>query len=80
MARSGRFSKVSDLKKSLAKEGYLPGQIEGRALRRQLADLIRLGTSYLAETRPASPNTAASSVDKVAGREDRARCLQLTAT
>jgi hypothetical protein len=41
LARSGRISGLREMVKTLRDEGYLAYQIEGPALKRQLADLIR---------------------------------------
>jgi hypothetical protein len=41
MARSGRFSKVADLIRSLEREGYSGSQVVGPVLRRQLFNLIK---------------------------------------
>jgi hypothetical protein len=40
-ARSGRVSGLPEIVNALRGEGYSADQIEGRALRRQLADLIK---------------------------------------
>ncbi len=41
LARSGRVAGVTDIITSLKREGYYASQIEGRLLKRQLADLIK---------------------------------------
>jgi hypothetical protein len=41
LARSGQVSGLAEIVKALRREGYSPDQIQGRALRRQLADLIK---------------------------------------
>jgi hypothetical protein len=41
LARSGRVAGLSDIITSLNREGYSANQIEGRLLKRQLADLIK---------------------------------------
>ena len=41
LARSGRVAGLTDIVNALRGEGYSADQIEGRALRRQLADLIK---------------------------------------
>lgn len=41
LARSGRVAGLSEIVTSLNREGYSASQIEGRLLKRQLADLIK---------------------------------------
>jgi hypothetical protein len=41
LARSGRFSNASEVKRAVAAEGYSASQIEGPALMRQLRELIQ---------------------------------------
>jgi hypothetical protein len=41
LARSGRVSTIADIVGSLKRSGYSIDQIEGRTLKRQLANLIR---------------------------------------
>jgi hypothetical protein len=41
LARSGRVAQVTDIITLLNREGYYGSQIEGRLLKRQLADLIK---------------------------------------
>jgi len=41
LARSGRFTSLSEVTKSLDREGYSVGQIQGPLLKRQLTDLIK---------------------------------------
>jgi hypothetical protein len=41
LARSGRVAGLTDIITSLNREGYSANQIEGRLLKRQLADLIK---------------------------------------
>ena len=41
LARSGQVSQLKEIVSALRREGYSPDQIQGRALRRQLADLIK---------------------------------------
>jgi hypothetical protein len=41
LARSGQVSGLAEIVKALRREGYSPDQRQGRALRRQLADLIK---------------------------------------
>lgn len=41
LAKSGRFTRVSDVKKAISDEGYSAAQVQGRMLTRQLGDLIR---------------------------------------
>jgi hypothetical protein len=42
LARSGRVSTIADIVGSLKRAGYSTDQIEGPALKRQLANLIRV--------------------------------------
>jgi hypothetical protein len=42
LARSGRVSTIADIIGSLKRAGYSTDQIEGRTLKRQLANLIRV--------------------------------------
>lgn len=41
LARSGRYRTVSEVKRAVLAEGYSLAQFEGRALSRQLSDLIK---------------------------------------
>jgi hypothetical protein len=41
LARSGKFTTITEVLTSLDREGYSAGQIQGPLLRRQLTDLIR---------------------------------------
>jgi len=41
LAKSGQVSRPSEIRKALDREGYSGNQIEGPALQRQLADLIK---------------------------------------
>jgi hypothetical protein len=41
LARSGQVSGLGEIVKAIRREGYSPDQIQGRALRRQLADIIK---------------------------------------
>jgi len=41
LARSGRFQTVSELKKAVGDEGYMRSQLDGRALSRQLSEIIK---------------------------------------
>jgi hypothetical protein len=41
LARSGRFTNLSEVMTSLNREGCSPSQIEGPLLKRQLTDLIK---------------------------------------
>lgn len=41
LARSGRYRTVSEVKRAVLAEGYSLAQLEGRALSRQLSDLIK---------------------------------------
>lgn len=41
LARSGRYRTVSEVKRAVLAEGYSLDQLEGRALSRQLSDLIK---------------------------------------
>jgi hypothetical protein len=41
LARSGKFTTITEVLTSLDREGYSAGQIQGPLLRRQLTDLIK---------------------------------------
>lgn len=41
LARSGKYTQVSDLKRDVIAEGYVKNQLDGQALSRQLLQLIR---------------------------------------
>jgi hypothetical protein len=41
MARSGQFRTAGEIAQAVKREGYVDGQLEGPALRRQLAALIK---------------------------------------
>jgi hypothetical protein len=41
LARSGRVAGLTDIISSLKRDGYSTNQIEGRVLKRKLADLIK---------------------------------------
>ncbi|MBK8085314.1 MAG: hypothetical protein IPK28_16670 [Devosia sp.] len=41
LARSGRFSSLTELKRAVSLEGYLLSQLEGRSLARQLGALMK---------------------------------------
>jgi LmbE family N-acetylglucosaminyl deacetylase len=41
LARSGKVFTVDELRRKLGSEGYMASQIDGRALSRQLRELIR---------------------------------------
>lgn len=41
LARSGKYTSVSDLKRDVVAEGYAKNQLDGLALGRQLLQLIR---------------------------------------
>jgi hypothetical protein len=41
IAKSGEVSGLTEIVKALKREGYSPDQIEGPALKRQLANLIK---------------------------------------
>ena len=45
LARSGRVAGLAEIIASLNHEGYSASQIEGRMLKRQLADLIKAARS-----------------------------------
>ena len=40
LARSGKYTSITDLKRDLSAEGYVAGQIEGFSLVRQLRQLM----------------------------------------
>lgn len=40
LARSGKYTSITDLKRDLASEGYAANQIEGFSLSRQLRELM----------------------------------------
>lgn len=41
LARSGQYSGITEILKSLKREGYATDQIQGQVLKRQLTKLIR---------------------------------------
>jgi hypothetical protein len=41
LARSGLPNSVADIRKRLSLEGYTAAQVEGKAIKKQLLDLIR---------------------------------------
>jgi hypothetical protein len=41
LARSGKFTSITEVITTLAREGYVTSQIEGPLLKRQLKDLIK---------------------------------------
>ena len=41
LAKSGRYTRVSDLKRAVSSEGYSAAQLQGPMLTRQLGQLIR---------------------------------------
>jgi LmbE family N-acetylglucosaminyl deacetylase len=47
LARSGRVAGVTDIITLLNREGYYGSQIEGRLLKRQLADLIKAARNVI---------------------------------
>jgi hypothetical protein len=53
LARSGRVAGLSDIITSLNREGYSANQIEGRLLKRQLADLIKTARKGSMDSPPA---------------------------
>ena len=52
MARSGQFINVGEIAAAVKREGYPDGQVDGRALRRQLAAIIKEARASAA---PAAP-------------------------
>jgi hypothetical protein len=53
LARSGSAASLTEIVSSLNREGYSGNQIEGRVLKRQLADLIKAARKASAEVPPA---------------------------
>jgi len=47
LARSGEVSAISEIRRVLDREGYSASQIEGPALKRQLAGLIKTAHNQL---------------------------------
>jgi len=45
LAKSGKYSSLGELRRVVSKEGYISAQLEGRALGRQLVELIRRSKS-----------------------------------
>jgi hypothetical protein len=60
MARSGHFSSVAEIKKQLKVEGFSVAQVTGRALTKQLKDLIRAAQEQNTPEQPASSIPTAS--------------------
>jgi hypothetical protein len=52
MAKSGRFTRVSDIKRAVSDEGYSAAQLQGRTLQRQLGELIKAAREGAAEKSP----------------------------
>jgi hypothetical protein len=52
LARSGRVAGISEIVTSLNREGYAASQIEGRLLKRQLADLIKAAREASVDSTP----------------------------
>ena len=52
LARSGSVAGLAEITTSLNREGYYANQIEGRVLKRQLADLIKAARKSSATSAP----------------------------
>jgi hypothetical protein len=52
LARSGRVAGLTEIVTSLNREGYSANQIEGRLLKRQLADLIKVARKASVDSTP----------------------------
>jgi hypothetical protein len=52
LARSGRIAGLTEIVISLNREGYSSNQIEGRLLKRQLADLIKAARKESMDSAP----------------------------
>jgi hypothetical protein len=52
LARSGRVAGLTDIISSLKRDGYSTNQIEGRVLKRQLADLIKAARKETEDSDP----------------------------
>jgi hypothetical protein len=52
LARSGHVAGLTEIVSSLNREGYSANQIEGRLLKRQLADLIKAARKASADSAP----------------------------
>ena len=52
LARSGRVAGLTEIVTSLNREGYSSNQIEGRLLKRQLADLIKAARKESMDSAP----------------------------
>ena len=52
LARSGRVAGLTEIVTSLNREGYSANQIEGRLLKRQLADLIKAARKASGDSAP----------------------------
>jgi hypothetical protein len=46
LARSGRFTRLTEVVTTLDREGYSTSQIQGPLLKRQLTDLIKAASRY----------------------------------
>jgi hypothetical protein len=53
LARSGTVASLTEIVSSLNREGYSGNQVEGRVLKRQLADLIKAARKASAEVNQA---------------------------
>ena len=53
LARSGSVASLTEIVSSLNREGYSGNQVEGRVLKRQLADLIKAARKASADVPPA---------------------------
>ncbi len=53
LARSGSVASLTEIVSSLNREGYSGNQVEGRVLKRQLADLIKAARNASSYSRPA---------------------------
>jgi hypothetical protein len=54
LARSGRVAGLTEIITSLNREGYSSSQVEGRVLKRQLADLIKAARKLNENSGPTS--------------------------
>jgi hypothetical protein len=50
LAKSGRFTRVSDIKRAISDEGYSATQLQGRTLSRQLGELMKAARANEAGT------------------------------
>jgi hypothetical protein len=53
LARSGSVASLTEIVSSLNREGYSGNQVEGRVLKRQLADLIKAARKASEDAPPA---------------------------